>query len=41
MFGNWVLRRIFWTKRDEETMEWRKLHKEKLKDPYFSPIFFR
>ena len=28
MFENWVLRRIFGPKRDEVTVEWRKLHNE-------------
>jgi hypothetical protein len=30
MFGNRVLRRIFGPKRDEETLEWRKLQNEEL-----------
>jgi hypothetical protein len=30
MFENRVLRRIFGTKRDKETGEWRKLHNEEL-----------
>jgi hypothetical protein len=29
---NRVLRRIFWSRRDEKTGEWRKLHNEKLRD---------
>jgi len=33
---NRVLRRIFGSKRDEETGEWRKLHNEKLNDLYSS-----
>jgi hypothetical protein len=37
VFENRVLRRIFWTKRDEVTGEWRKLHNEKLHDLYPSP----
>jgi len=32
-----VLRRIFESKRDEVTGEWRKLHNEELNDLYFSP----
>jgi hypothetical protein len=32
-----VLRRIFGTKRDEVTGEWRKLHNEELSDLYSSP----
>jgi hypothetical protein len=30
VFGNGVLRRIFGPKREEVTMEWRKLHNEEL-----------
>ena len=37
---NRVLRRIFGSRGDEVTREWRKLHKEELNDLYFSPIFF-
>jgi hypothetical protein len=37
VFENRVLRRIFGTKRDEVTGEWRKLHKEELNDLYSSP----
>jgi hypothetical protein len=36
MFENRVPRKIFDPKRDEVTGEWRRLHKEKLYDPYFS-----
>jgi hypothetical protein len=32
MFENRVLRRMFGTKRDEVTGEWRKLHNEELRD---------
>jgi hypothetical protein len=32
-----VLRRIFGPKRDEVTVEWRKLHNEELHDLYSSP----
>jgi len=32
-----MLRRIFGPKRDEVTMEWRKLRNEELNDAYFSP----
>jgi hypothetical protein len=32
-----VLRRIFGPKRDEVTVEWRKLHNEELNVLYFSP----
>jgi hypothetical protein len=37
MFGNRVLRRILWPKRDEVTGEWRRLHNEELHDLYSSP----
>ena len=33
-----VLRRIFGPKRDEVTVEWRKLHNEDLNDLHSSPI---
>jgi len=36
-----VLRRIFGSKRDEVTREWRKLHNEKLYDLYSSPNIVR
>jgi hypothetical protein len=36
VFENRVLRRIFETKRDEVTGEWRKLHNEELHDLYYS-----
>jgi len=35
-----VLRRVFGTKRDEVTGEWRKLHNEELTDLYCSPSIF-
>jgi len=38
---NRVLRRIFGSKRDEATGEWRKLHNEELNDLYFSPNIVR
>jgi len=34
VFDNRVLRRIFGSKRDEVTGEWRKLHNEELSDLY-------
>ena len=37
----WVLRRIFGTKRDEVTGEWKKLHNEELNDLYSSPHIVR
>jgi len=36
VFENIVLRRIFGSKRDEVTGEWRKLHNEELNDLYCS-----
>jgi hypothetical protein len=36
-----VLRRIFGTKRDELTREWRKLHNEELNDLYSLPNIVR
>jgi hypothetical protein len=37
VFENWVLRRIFGSKRSEVTGEWRKLHNEELNDLYSLP----
>ena len=37
IFENRVLRRIFGPKRDEITMEWRKIHNEGINDLYCSP----
>ena len=37
VFENMVLRRVFGPKRDEVTGEWRKLHKEELRDLYPLP----
>jgi hypothetical protein len=34
LFENRVLRRIFGSRRDEVTEEWRKLHNEELSDLY-------
>jgi hypothetical protein len=41
MFENWVLRRVFGSKRDEVTGELRKLHNEELHDLYSSPTIVR
>jgi hypothetical protein len=41
VYENRVLRRIFGTKRDEGTGEWRKLHREELNDLYCSPNIIR
>jgi hypothetical protein len=41
VFENRVLRRIFGPKRDEVTGEWRKLHKEELRDLYSTPSIIR
>jgi hypothetical protein len=41
VFENRVLRRIFGTKRDEATGEWRRLHNEELNDLYSSPNIIR
>ena len=36
-----MLRGIFGPKREEVTVEWRKLHKEELNDLYYSPNVVR
>jgi hypothetical protein len=41
VFENRVLRRIFGSKRDEVTGEWRKLHNKELHDLYSSPSIIR
>jgi len=40
MFEKRMLGRIFWPKRDQVTVECRKLHNEELKDLYSYSIFF-
>ena len=41
VFENRVLRRVFEPKRKEVTVEWRKLHKEELRDLYSLPNIVR
>ena len=41
MFENRVLRKVFGSKRDEVTGEWRKLHNEELNDLYSLPNIVR
>jgi hypothetical protein len=41
VFANRVVRRIFGSKRDEGTREWRKLHNEELNDLYSLPNILR
>jgi hypothetical protein len=41
VFENRVLRRMFGTKSDEVTREWRKLHNEELHNLYSSPDIIR
>ena len=41
LFENRVLRRVFGPKRDEVTVEWRKLHNEELSDLYCAPNIVR
>jgi hypothetical protein len=41
MFDTRVLKKIFGTKRDEVTREWRKLHNKELNDLYCSPNIVR
>jgi hypothetical protein len=41
VFENRVLRRVFVSKREEVTREWRKLHNEELNDLYSLPNIVR
>jgi hypothetical protein len=41
VFENWVLRRIFGSKREEVSGKYRKLYSEELNDLYSSPITIR
>jgi hypothetical protein len=41
VFGNRVLRRIFGYKREEVAGDWRRLHKEELRNLYASPNIIR
>jgi hypothetical protein len=41
LFEDRVLRRIFWSVRDEVTGEWMKLHSEELYNLYSSPDVIR
>jgi hypothetical protein len=41
LFAYRVLRRLLGLKKDEVTGEWRKLHKEELRDLYFSHTIVR
>jgi hypothetical protein len=41
VFENRVLRRIFGSKRNEVTGDWRKLHNEELHNLYFPPNIIR
>ena len=40
-FENRVLRKMLGSRRDEVTVEWRKLHNEELNDLYSSPNIVR
>jgi hypothetical protein len=41
VFENRVMRKVFWAKTDEVTVEWRKLHNVELHDLHFSTHIIR
>ena len=41
VFENRVMRRVFESKKDEVTGEWRKLHNEEFRDLYYLPNIVR
>jgi hypothetical protein len=41
LFNNWMPRRIFGSKRDEVSGDWRKLHNDRLHNLYSSPNIIR
>jgi hypothetical protein len=38
VFENWVLRRMFGSKRDNAARDWRRLHDEELYDQYYCQL---
>jgi hypothetical protein len=41
VFENWVLWNMLWSKREEATGDWRRLHNEELRGLYFSRNIIR
>ena len=41
VFENRMLRRVFWSKRDEVREKWKKLHNKELRDLYYLPSIVR